>query len=876
MARSFKGVDLNANLARLVPHMEIADEYGGALQHLQTVWDNLILLGQLSGVGAEMNGTRSAFSELAADLINQLGTEAFRKCCQEMTSKAQVTINILVRNLFERTADIGFLSTDDDIRTFAKNSGDSDARAALQRRFEEYVRKYSVYSDIILLNPEGRVLARLDETASVDQSADPLIHEAMTTRAAYIEKFGKSDLIPDQKRSLLYAFRVTDTNGAILGVLCLCFRFENEADLIFSNLAAEDDWSVITILDQTGVVIASSDAHHIPIGAKLSLQHGSECQIVRFGAVQYIATSRAAQPYQGYAGPPWFGHVMVPLQHAFNSDPSQVEQEIDSGVLSRVSGASELFTQDIRNIPAKANRILRDLSRSVWNGSVSQGGEKDAQTTAFSRIILKEISETGARTKDIFERSIADLHKTVVTSLLRGNQFHAALAIDIMDRNLYERANDCRWWALSSTISESLAREQRSDQDAEIVDSILRTINGLYTVYTNILVFDAQGRIVACSNDSALRGTVLTDRWISSVLSLRDTQGYSVSEFAPTALYGDRPTYVYGAALRKSHGLPAVGGVAIVFDSEPQFSAMLNDALPRDSDGNINKDSFALFVEPDGRVIACSSTRFQPGDTLSMDQAFLRLEPGAGHSGITNIDGAYYAVGVQCSSGYREYKDKRDGYKNPVIALVFTRLCDANAQDSYVRGRSSVIRSDRMRAGTKEDIATFRIGQRWYAARVNEIVETINDASLFPLPFMPPMMVGCTTYKGSPLSVLDLRRSLGGPVGVSEGRETSNQIVIMKKPDGTCFGLLVDDLGEITEVLTDRLAQLPAMVADQQAFADSVIAPNDTDEGNLIVVLSAERLHANLTRSAAGATSVADDTASTGHVPLREPIAKTA
>jgi chemotaxis signal transduction protein len=113
-------------------------------------------------------------------------------------------------------------------------------------------------------------------------------------------------------------------------------------------------------------------------------------------------------------------------------------------------------------------------------------------------------------------------------------------------------------------------------------------------------------------------------------------------------------------------------------------------------------------------------------------------------------------------------------------------------------------------------------------------------------------------------------------VGVSEGRETSNQIVIMKKPDGTCFGLLVDDLGEITEVLTDRLAQLPAMVADQQAFADSVIAPNDTDEGNLIVVLSAERLHANLTRSAAGATSVADDTASTGHVPLREPIAKTA
>jgi chemotaxis signal transduction protein len=131
-------------------------------------------------------------------------------------------------------------------------------------------------------------------------------------------------------------------------------------------------------------------------------------------------------------------------------------------------------------------------------------------------------------------------------------------------------------------------------------------------------------------------------------------------------------------------------------------------------------------------------------------------------------------------------------------------------------------------------------------------------------------MVGCTTYKGSPLPVLDLRRLLGGAAAVSEGRETSNQIVIMKKPDGTCFGLLVDDLGEITEVLADRLAPLPAMVADQQAFADSVIAPNDTDEGTLIVVLSAERLHANLARSVAG------DTASMMRAPQREPIAKTA
>jgi hypothetical protein len=122
MAVKFKGVDLERDLERIIPYVRTAEEYGGALQHLQSVWDNLTLLGQLSGAGTDMSETRGAFSELAASLVNQLGREALKKCLQEMGSKAQVAVNILVRNLFERTADIGFLSSDEDIRPFSATS----------------------------------------------------------------------------------------------------------------------------------------------------------------------------------------------------------------------------------------------------------------------------------------------------------------------------------------------------------------------------------------------------------------------------------------------------------------------------------------------------------------------------------------------------------------------------------------------------------------------------------------------------------------------------------------------------------------------------------------------------------------------------------
>jgi len=37
-----------------------------------------------------------------------------------MEAKAQVAVDIVIRNLFERTADIGFLATDDDIREFIR------------------------------------------------------------------------------------------------------------------------------------------------------------------------------------------------------------------------------------------------------------------------------------------------------------------------------------------------------------------------------------------------------------------------------------------------------------------------------------------------------------------------------------------------------------------------------------------------------------------------------------------------------------------------------------------------------------------------------------------------------------------------------------
>ena len=335
MAIKFKGVDLDGDLERVIPHVAATEEYGGALQHLQSVWDNLTLLGELSGNNTDMSGTRVAFRELAETLLNQLGREALKKCLQDLSAKAQVTINILVRNLFERTADIGFLSCDDDVRAFLRDTANQRERLpALRRRFGEYVRKYSVYSDIIVLDPAGNVLARLDETVDVAAGTDPAIHAAVETRAAYVESFGVSDLVPGQKRSLIYSYRVADHNGVVLGVLCLCFRLENEADLIFSNLVEEEDWSIVTILDETGSVIASSDPFH---SCRRQAQTGARCRLSD-------RPLRADGIYRGDAGRPALSRLcrsglaaMVPLPHAFAASSAEMLAGVEPAMIDASS-----------------------------------------------------------------------------------------------------------------------------------------------------------------------------------------------------------------------------------------------------------------------------------------------------------------------------------------------------------------------------------------------------------------------------------------------------------------------------------------------------------------------------------------------------------
>lgn len=826
-------------VARYMPSVE---DYRERLATLQGSWDTLSLLSHLSGDATDMGGTRQAFETLTAELVDNLATETHRKALLALRAKGQIAIDIVVRNLYERTADIGFLSTDDAIRSYLQQCREhadapaehhelDRAREKLQQRFREYVAKYSVYQDVILLTPDGEVLVRLLDQETLTHSRDRLVGEALSSRAAYVETYRHFDLLPQQARSLVYSFRITDGTRAV-GVLCLCFRLEDEVAGIFSKLRDPADWNLFALLDAQGTVIASSDPWQLPTGAPLPTVHEESGAIVRFGGREYLAVTRRAQGFQGYMGPGWLGHAMVPIEHAF-ARTSGSNREITAGLLSDLRASTTIFSPGLRRIPVQAEQIQRELNRAVWNGNIRLALRADA-SIQFAKVLLWEIGNTGRRTQATFEQSIGDLQQTVVSAILDDAQLLASLAADILDRNLYERANDCRWWALNPTFSEHLSG---GAHDRNAVAAILQHINTLYTVYHDIVLFDAQRRIIAVSNKAHHKrvGQTLAESWCTGTLALRNSQDFAVSSFAPTAFYDERPTWIFSAAIRSPAGR-VVGGIGVVFDARSQIDSILRDALPRNEAGQCVDGCVSLLVDDSMRVIAASSA-YSHGQTLPLPHGLLRTDR-AQTAHVATIDGMRYAIGIRYTSGYREYS------ATSLWCLVMIPLGPVGDARHESR-RNDTHAHQRLANGTEQrsgeqliDIATFHCNGQWLGLLREQVLEAVSDTNLRAVPGSPPWHAGLLMYRDSPIPVIDLARLMDNS-STASGHDV---VVIRLTATSPSIGLLVDELAGIPAIAVSRM--LPMSDAAQRAGAaivDRAVRPERPDDP-LLLILNLEQL----------------------------------
>jgi chemotaxis signal transduction protein len=785
------------SIDRFLPYMRDVIRCEQSLRELNTMWRMIESAAKMNcpveakTILPTMAATREGFECLEQELVASLVGEKVATVLEEIGTKAQYVIDIVVRNLYERTADVGFLATDKELCAFV--AGLHDNQSAIRHRLRAYRSKYTVYDEIILLDAAGNVLVQIDETTPLEGSVDPLIAQTLASDT-YVETFRASDLRPARQQALIYSRRMLHPDtGAVIGVLCLCFNFEQEMASIFSSHSDPAGRSIMMLLDRDNRVLESADSLWVPLGAVVPVNRDASPQLVMYSGREYLAATFASEGYQGYPGPPgWQGQVMIPVDVAFTGRDSNTLASLAPSVADGLLSHAQTFSPPL----FKVMTAVETIQRVVWNGQVMTAGKRDEAMKL--KTILEQISETGARSNALFAKSIGDLYETVLACSLRDSEFVSNLLVDLLDRNLYERADDCRWWAVTPDLRAVLANQHRDARMVHRVSDLLSYINSLYTVYTRIFVYDSAGCIVATTHphadSQAVIGTTIDASTLAHVKALPSEQDYFVTPFATTQLYEDRPTYIYHAAVRHPENESVVvGGIGIVFDSEAELLAMLRGGLGNKQDAN------AFFVDRTGTVISSTDTTRPVGSKLDIDPALLSMPNGRSGSRIVLHDGHYAIMGCTVSHGYREFKVS-DGYREDVLAVVFSSFGEVRERLGVgLKGNAAVKPS--LTSSTSREFATFYVNGTLFALPAEHVLEALSASKLSSISKgNQEARIGLlglqnnTTGHGS-VWVYDLGYLVHHrPTTIAQ----SSQVIIVQHND-TTFGLLVDALHGVPE-----------------------------------------------------------------------------
>src|SRR4029079_17647893 len=124
-------------------------------------------------------------------------------------------------------------------------------------------------------------------------------------------------------------------------------------------------------------------------------------------------------------------------------------------------------------------------------------------------------------------------------------------AIELIDRNLYERTCDVRWWATDSAVVDCAA--SRAAATVNNTSERLAVILGAYTVYLDLWLCDLEGKVIAngrADRFNVVGQSVAHTKWFRAARALRSGDDYAVGDVECQPLLGNAQVVTYCASGR--------------------------------------------------------------------------------------------------------------------------------------------------------------------------------------------------------------------------------------------------------------------------------------------------------------------------------------
>jgi hypothetical protein len=268
---------------------------------------------QAASASTELGAIRSETSELQQRFAEK---EADR-----LSEMSQTLVQFIVRNLYERTADVRWWATDDAL----VHCLEAQDRASIDHAVERLGlinRFYSVYLNLVLVGIDGKIIAcsqpaTFPRVTGADISKVPWFKKAMATTNG--DQYVVDDIFHDSlhggKLVAMYAATVRKEgrkDGKIVGVLGVMFDWEDQAKTIVQTepSLSEDEWkrSRVILLDQNMRIIAASDNNGILL--PFMLEHNGQQKGHYFNASHEMVAFAKTLGYQEYDGLGWYAAIV--------------------------------------------------------------------------------------------------------------------------------------------------------------------------------------------------------------------------------------------------------------------------------------------------------------------------------------------------------------------------------------------------------------------------------------------------------------------------------------------------------------------------------------------------------------------------------------
>ena len=206
-----------------------------------------------------------------------------------------------------------------------------------------------------------------------------------------------------------------------------------------------------------------------------------------------------------------------------------------------------IFAEEVRVISDEVREIARPLYRDL------------------SVEIAKLESMTRKAAEDTSDKRLVDLAQT---------------SIELIDRNLYERRCDVRWWATDVATVDCAA--SATAESMNFASRRLRVILNACIVYLDLWLCDRNGRVIANGRPDRYAVTghdVAREPWFKQALATRSADAFGSADVEINRERGDRPAATFTAAVRKGgdpHGC-ATGVLGIHFDWRPQAQTIVEN-----------------------------------------------------------------------------------------------------------------------------------------------------------------------------------------------------------------------------------------------------------------------------------------------------------